>query len=127
MKGGDLVSQDLHDPDIDFPSLEAALERGLVGQAPHLDRPLDHPAIHFHAQSPATSRHWHDAKIDLWGQTAVEAHLLLTIMPALGHGAEVEKPERNGFFDFVDIGAGQEDSRDMGLPHLYLPNRIGVG
>ena len=47
-------------------------------------------------------------------------------MPAFGQRAEVEEPEFDGLLDLVDVGAGQEDRRDVGLPHLHLPDRIGV-
>ena len=126
VEGGDLARQGLHHLDPDLPPREAALEGGFVGQAPHLHRPLDDLAVALHPHSPGVARHRHHPEVDLRGQAAVEAHLLLAVVPAFGQRAEVEEPEFDGLLDLVDEVAGQEDRRDVGLADLHLPDRVGV-
>ena len=93
-------------------------ERGVVGEPPHLHRPLDDLAGALDADRLPLPGHGDDAEVDVGRQAAVEAHLLLAAVPTPLEGAVVDEAEVDRLLDLVGQRAGQEDGRDVRLVHL---------
>ena len=73
--------------------------------------------------TPAAACHWDHAQVNARSETVVQANFFLAEMASLVQRREIEKAEIDGFLDFVDQRAGQEDHGNMRLPHFDALDR----
>src|SRR5262249_35119969 len=102
----------------------------LVGQAPHVNGPIDDRPVAGQRQAALRTTHRLDAQIDVGRQAPVQAHLVLAEAAARPRVAEVEEPEADWPLDLPDVAATQEHPRrvsraDLVGSRLELRNRTG--
>jgi hypothetical protein len=107
---------------------DCLIKHELVGQTPHLDKPIDHfAAAPDCEQSVLLAHQGHYAEIDIRRKPAIEAHFLTAIGLAGPQGSEVEERIMDRLLELVDTVAGDEDPRHVGLFDFDRPRAVSIG
>ena len=113
---------------IDLAVVGQAVERRVLGETAHLDRPLDRRAAAVERQPPVwRARDRHDAAIDVRRERPVDLDLGLAGRLALVEARIVEEREAHRALDLERTRAGKEHGRRVGIDALDLRPAMGRG
>jgi hypothetical protein len=110
----------------DHTTSEPVPERGLLGQADHLDGPLHRLARCVHADGRSLADHGDHAEVDRGCQAAVQGDFTLAELATLRERAVIEEPQRDRLLDLVRERSGEEDDGDMRLMDLHRVDRMEI-
>jgi hypothetical protein len=68
----------------------------------------------------------HNPEVDVRAEAGIEDDLLAAVVATPGEGREIQEAEIDRLLDLVDVLAGEEDVRDVGLPQLDTIDRVGI-
>ena len=110
------------------PSIRQTIERRVLVEAAHLDRPFDRLAVAAERETAVRlARDRDDAAIDLRRERLVDLKLGLARGLALRGGRIVEKRKLDRALDLVDALAGEEHRGRMGVDPPHLRAAMGRG
>ena len=101
------------------PGTDRTVEHVGGRQATHPDQPVDDDAVRAEVQlSARIDAQRHDAEVDVGRETAVQAHLSVTIAASRAKRSGIEGRETNGFLELVCVVGGQEYPGHMGFNRI---------
>ena len=92
-----------------------------LGEAAHMDGPVDDAALSIERQATAGAPHdRNDTEVDLWRMGSVELELARGGTAAVLERGEVDERQIDPLLDLVDFLAHQKHARDVRLDHVHV-------